>query len=98
MKLKLIGINNITTMKDMFHGSFYLSSISEPKNENIQEFISKSYDNFTKTYSLLYENLEIKDINEVNNINIDINYESKEKYNEESIDIYYGVFYHHLIS
>ena len=75
MKLKLIGINNITTMKDMFHGYFYLSSISEPKNENIQQFISKSYDNFTKTYSLLYENLEIKDINEINNINIDINYE-----------------------
>ena len=98
IKLKIIGIDNITNMKDMFHGCFYLSSISKSINENIQQYICKSYDNFTKTYSLLYENLEIKDINEANNINIDINYESKEKYNEESIDIYYGVFYHHLIS
>ena len=42
-------------MKDMFLGCFYLSSISEPKNENIQQYICKSYNNLTKSYSLLYE-------------------------------------------
>ena len=67
IKLKIIGINNITNMKDMFHGCFYLSSVSEPKNE---QYICKSYDNYTKTHSLSYEETKIEDINKENNINI----------------------------
>ena len=86
IKLKLIIINNITNMKDMFHGCFYLSSVSEPKNG---QYICKSYDNYTKTHSLSYEETKIEDINKENNINININYELKEKYKEESIDICY---------
>ena len=92
IKLKIIGINNITNMKDMFHGCFYLSSVSESNIENIQKYICKSYDNFTKAYSLLYEETRIKNINEVNNIDVDNNYELKKKYKEESIDLYYGYY------
>ena len=80
-------------MKDMFHGCFYLSSVSEPKNG---QYICKSYDNYTKTHSLSYEETKIEDINKENNINI--NYELKEKYKEESIDNIMDIIYHHLIT
>ena len=34
IKLKLIGINNITNMEECFYGCYHLSSVSFSKNEN----------------------------------------------------------------
>ena len=45
IKLKLIGINNITNMKDMFYGCIHLSSVSESQKEN--QFIYNSYEIFS---------------------------------------------------
>ena len=78
IKLKLIGINNITNMKDMFHGCIHLSSVSESQKEN--QFKYNSYEIFSDDNpcsSLLEE------INKENNNNIELNDEDK-----KSIDMY----------
>ena len=69
IKLQLIGINNISYLEKMFFGCFHLSSLSESKNENIQEFISNSYNTFhdNNNYSLLFEENEKTNINKGNN-------------------------------
>ena len=88
IKLKIIGINNITDFGDMFHGSFYLSSVSESKH-NIEQRISNSYNIFNNNNNpyLLFELIGKKNANEGNNININTNYELYEEF-KESIDFY----------
>ena len=84
IKLKIIGINNITDFTDMFHGCFHLLSVSESKIENIQECISPPYDIFNdnNSYLSLFDEKKAKDTMEENK---SIDYEF---YN--SFDLYYG--------
>ena len=65
IKLKIIGINNITDFTDMFHGCFHLLSVSESKIENIQECISPPYDIFNdnNSYSSLFNEKKSKRYN-----------------------------------
>ena len=85
IKLKLIGIDNITNMKKMFYGCIHLRSISELDNENIQQY-DYQYDISSDIYSPLLE-----DINEINN-NIEINDELNET-NKNSSNFYDGCTY-----
>ena len=73
IKLKLIGINNITNFEKMFYGCYHLFSISESKNENLPKYNFQSYDIFihNNTCSSLLED----NIKKGNNTNLSINYE-----------------------
>ena len=76
IKLKIIGINNITDFTDMFHGCFLLLSVSE-------SHISIDIFNDNNFYSPFFEEQKSDNINESNNI--DINYELN-----DSFDLYHG--------
>ena len=91
IKLKLIGINNITEFCYMFYRCFHLISVSESKYINIQQDIHNSYDilTYNNFYSSLFEEAKETYINERNNINIDINNELNKEY-KKSIDFYDG--------
>ena len=57
IKLKLVGINQITNLKEIFYGCYYLSSVSESQNENAQN-------NFTKfEYFTSNNNSTLSDLN-----------------------------------
>ena len=90
IKLKLIGIDNITDMKEMFYSCIHLFAISESDNENIQQY-DYQYDISSDIYSTLLE-----DINEINN-NIEINDELNET-NKNSSNFYDGCTYSEKIT
>ena len=91
IKLKLVGINNITNMEQMFYGCYYLSSITEPKYEIIPTYNIKLNDSFFDIYpsSSLFEVPETKDKKEGINNNLDINYEWNEE-EPQILDLYHG--------
>ena len=89
IKLKLVGVNNITNMEQMFCGCYHLSSVSESKYENIQIYNDELHDSFFNISfcSSLFEESESENKNVSINNNLDINY----KCNEEDpplIDLY----------
>ena len=86
IKIKLIGINNITNMKDMFHGCIHLTSLSLSEKNAIKSFEIFNGDNSDST--LFEDNNKMK--MEEENINIlKIIEELNEKYLEAN-DLYYG--------
>ena len=86
IKIKLIGINNIINMKDMFHGCIHLTSLSQSEKNAIKSFEIFNGDNSDST--LFEDNNKMK--MEEENINIlKIIEELNEKYLEAN-DLYYG--------
>ena len=86
IKIKLIGINNITNMKDMFHGCIHLTSLSQSEKNAIKSFEIFNCDNSDST--LFEDNNKMK--MEEENINmLKIIEELNEKYLEAN-DLYYG--------
>ena len=82
IKLKIIGINNITDFTDMFHGCIHLLSVSENKND-IQQYISIDIFNKNNSNCSSFEEQKLDNINELNSI--DFNYECNDSFN-----LYYG--------
>ena len=76
IKVKLIGINNITNM----------FSMSESNNETIQQNDYHSYDIYSNIYLSLFEDIKENEFNEIYN-NIEINYELNE-INKGSFNFY----------
>ena len=79
IKIKLIGINNITNMKKMFHGCIHLCSVSEQSNEYFQQYPSQSYNILSDTCSPLLEDKKQNDTKERKN-NTDINCQLDESF------------------
>ena len=90
IKLKLIGINNITDMQAMFDGCCHLTSVTESKFENIPTYNNELYDSFFDIYnsSSLFKDKESEDKNAGINNNLDINYEWNKEY-IQSRDLYF---------
>ena len=49
IKLKLVGINQITNLKEIFYGCYYLSSVSDSLDENVQNNFTK-FEYITSNY------------------------------------------------
>ena len=90
IKLKLIGINNITNMEKIFYGCYHLSSVSESKNENIQTYNNELYDSFFDNClcSSLFADAESEKKNVCIKNNLYINYECNEE-DPRSVDLYH---------
>ena len=58
IKIKLIGINHITNMKEMFYGCYHLTSLSESKNDGAKS--SEIFNGDNPTLSLFEDENRIK--------------------------------------
>ena len=86
MKIKLIGINRITNMKEMFYGCVHLTSLSESKNDGAKS--SEIFNDYILNSSLFEDIIEMKIKEEYLN-NMNIIEELNEKY-IDSNDLYNG--------